>query len=83
MEQGGLALALGFLGQGKGILVEEDSGTDLVCYDLGICIGGIGVLCPEKRGTISRLIVKATLAGVFVSINSALLVSIVSLIPVF
>ena len=50
---------------------------------MGICIGGIGVLCPEKRGTISRLIVKATLAGVFVSINSALLVSIVSLIPAF
>ena len=50
---------------------------------MGMCIGGIGVLCPEKRGTISRLIVKATLAGVFVSINSALLLSIVSLIPVF
>ena len=50
---------------------------------MGMCIGGIGVLCPEKRGTISSLIVKATLAGVFVSINSALLVSIVSLIPVF
>ncbi|MDO5785974.1 MAG: nucleoside transporter C-terminal domain-containing protein [Eubacteriales bacterium] len=46
---------------------------------MGMCIGGIGVLCPDKRGTISRLIVKATLSGVFVSINSALLVSIVSL----
>ena len=46
---------------------------------MGMCIGGIGVLCPEKRGVISKLIVKATLAGVFVSINSALLVSIVSL----
>ena len=46
---------------------------------MGMCIGGIGVLCPEKRGTISRLIVKATLAGVFVSINSALLVSMVLL----
>ncbi len=46
---------------------------------MGMCIGGIGVLCPDKRGTISRLIVKATIAGVFVSINSALLVSIVSL----
>ena len=46
---------------------------------MGMCIGGIGVLCPEKRGVISQLIVKATLAGVFVSINSALLVSIVSL----
>ena len=50
---------------------------------MGMCIGGIGVLCPEKRGTISRLIVKATIAGVFVSINSAFLVSIVSLIPAF
>lgn len=46
---------------------------------MGMCIGGIGVLCPEKRGTVSRLIVKATLGGVFVSINSALLVSMVSL----
>lgn len=46
---------------------------------MGMCIGGIGVLCPEKRGIISKLIVRATLAGVFVSINSALLVSIVSL----
>lgn len=47
---------------------------------MGMCIGGIGVLCPEKRPVISELIVKATLAGVFVSINSALLVSIVSLL---
>ena len=47
---------------------------------MGMCIGGIGVLCPEKRGTISRLIVKATLSGVLVSINSALLVSIVLLL---
>lgn len=46
---------------------------------MGMCIGGIGVLCPDKRGIISKLIVKATIAGVFVSINSALLVSIVSL----
>lgn len=46
---------------------------------MGMCIGGIGVLCPEKRGTISRLIVKATIAGVLVSINSALLVSIILL----
>jgi len=47
---------------------------------MGMCIGGIGVLAPEKRGTISRLIFKAMLGGVFVSINSAFLVSIVSLI---
>ena len=48
---------------------------------MGMCIGGIGVLCPEKRGTISRLIVKATLAGVFVSINSAFFVSMMSRLP--
>ena len=48
---------------------------------MGICIGGIGVLCPEKRGVLSKLILKATLGGVFVSINSALLVSIVSHFP--
>lgn len=46
---------------------------------MGMCIGGIGVLAPEKRGIISRLILRAMLAGVFVSINSAFLVSIVSL----
>ena len=46
---------------------------------MGMCVGGIGVLCPEKRGTISRLVFKAMIGGVFVSIMSALLVSIVSL----
>lgn len=47
---------------------------------IGICIGGIGVLCPEKKGTIARLSVRAMIAGVLVSINSALLVSMVSLL---
>ncbi len=47
---------------------------------MGMCVGGIGVLCPEKRHVISRLIVRATLGGMFVSILSALLVSIVMLI---
>jgi len=46
---------------------------------MGMCIGGIGVLCPEKRGTISCLIFKSMISGVFVSIMSALIVSIVSL----
>lgn len=45
---------------------------------MGMCVGGIGVLCPEKRGTISRLVFKSMIGGVFVSIMSALLVSIVS-----
>ncbi len=70
-------------------LATLDPRTALVCTislcgfanisSMGMCIGGIGVLAPEKKGTISRLILKAMLGGVFVSINSALLVSIVSL----
>lgn len=73
-----------------GKLSALDARTALVCTislcgfanisSMGMCIGGIGVLAPEKRGTISRLIVRAMLGGVFVSINSALLVSIVSLL---
>lgn len=73
-----------------GKLSSLDPRTALVCTislcgfanisSMGMCIGGIGVLAPEKRGTISRLIFRAMLGGVFVSINSALLVSIVSLI---
>ena len=49
---------------------------------MGMCVGGIGVLCPEKRPIISKLVFKAMLAGVFVSINSALIVSIISRIPI-
>lgn len=73
-----------------GKLASLDARTALVCTislcgfanisSMGMCIGGIGVLAPEKRGTISRLIFKAMLGGVFVSINSALLVSIASLL---
>ena len=49
---------------------------------MGMCVGGIGVLCPEKRPIISKLVFKAMLAGVFVSINSALIVSIIARIPI-
>lgn len=73
-----------------GKLASLDPRTALVCTislcgfanisSMGMCIGGIGVLAPEKRGTISRLIVRAMLGGVFVSINSALLVSIAYLV---
>lgn len=72
-----------------GKLASLDPRTALVCTislcgfanisSMGMCIGSIGTLCPEKKGTIARLIVRATLGGVFVSINSAFLVSIVSL----
>ena len=47
---------------------------------MGMCISSIGTLCPEKKGTIAKLILKAALGGVLVSMNSALLVSIVTLL---
>ena len=46
---------------------------------MGICVGGIGVLCPEKRGTLSRLVLKAMLGGMLVSILSAMICGIVAL----
>lgn len=46
---------------------------------LGICVSGIAVLCPEKRSTLSRLVFKAMLGGVFVSILSAMIVGLVML----
>lgn len=46
---------------------------------MGICVGGIGVLCPEKRGTLSKLVVKAMLGGMLVSILSAMICGIVAL----
>lgn len=71
-------------------LNDLDARTGMICAislsgfanlsSMGICIGGIGVLCPQKRGTISRLIVRAMIGGMLVSIVSALLVSIVSLL---
>lgn len=70
-------------------LESLDKRTGMICAislcgfanlsSMGMCIGGIGVLCPEKRGTISRLVFKSMISGVFVSIMSALIVSIVSL----
>lgn len=76
-------------GELAGELSTLDTRTGMICAislcgfanlsSMGMCIGGIGVLCPEKRGTISRLIFKSMIGGVFVSIMSALLVSIVSL----
>ena len=70
-------------------LANLDARTGMICAislcgfanlsSMGMCIGGIGVLCPEKRGTISRLVFKSMIGGVFVSIMSALLVSLVSI----
>ncbi len=46
---------------------------------LGICVSGIAVLCPEKRSTLSRLVFKAMIGGVFVSILSAMIVGFITL----
>ena len=46
---------------------------------MGICVGGIGVLCPEKRSTLSRLVFKAMIGGMLLSILSAMICGIVAL----
>ena len=46
---------------------------------LGICVSGIAVLCPEKKSTLSRLVFKAMLGGMLVSVLSATIVGIVAL----
>lgn len=46
---------------------------------LGICVSGIAVLCPQKKSTLSRLVVRAMLGGMLVSILSATIVGIVAL----
>ena len=46
---------------------------------MGICVGGIGVLCPEKRSTLSRLVFKAMLGGMLLSVLSAMICGIVAL----
>ncbi|MEZ3508312.1 MAG: NupC/NupG family nucleoside CNT transporter [Lachnospiraceae bacterium] len=46
---------------------------------LGICVSGIAVLCPEKKSTLSRLVLRAMLGGMLVSILSAMIVGVVAL----
>lgn len=46
---------------------------------LGICVSGIAVLCPEKRGTLARLVFRAMIGGIAVSMLSAFIVGIVTL----
>ena len=71
------------------ILSTLDYRTGIVCYislcgfanlsSLGICVSGIAVLCPEKKSTLSRLVFRAMLGGVFVSILSAMIVGLITL----
>lgn len=44
---------------------------------MGICVSGISLLCPEKRGVLARLVTKALLGGIAVSLLSALIVGMV------
>lgn len=71
------------------ILSSLDTRTGMICSislcgfanlsSLGICVSGIAVLCPEKKSTLSRLVLKAMLGGVFVSLLSAMVVGIITL----
>lgn len=72
------------------ILQSLDYRTGIVCAislcgfanlsSLGICVSGIAVLCPEKKGTLSRLVFRAMLGGVLVSILSAMIVGLITLL---
>ena len=72
-----------------GIIGALDERTALVCAlslcgfanvsSIGICVGGIGVLCPAKRPALARLVVRAMLAGVLVSLLSAMIVGVITL----
>lgn len=71
------------------ILSSLDTRSGMICSislcgfanlsSLGICVSGIAVLCPEKKSTLSRLVFKAMLGGVFVSLLSAMVVGIITL----
>ena len=56
-----------------------DLGEVINVSSLGICVSGIAVLCPQKKSTLSRLVVRAMLGGMLVSILSATIVGIVAL----
>ncbi|WP_294153658.1 nucleoside transporter C-terminal domain-containing protein [uncultured Clostridium sp.] len=47
---------------------------------IGVCISGISALCPEKRNILSKLAFKSMLAGFTVSLLSAVIVGLVTLI---
>lgn len=44
---------------------------------LGICVSGIGILCPEKKSTLARLVFRAMIGGVAVSLLSAMTVGFI------
>lgn len=44
---------------------------------IGILLGGLGVLAPEKRGFISRIGVPAMIGGALVSVLSATIIGMI------
>lgn len=47
---------------------------------MGICVAGIGSLCPEKKGVLARLVFRGMVGGMIVSILNAILCGIVYLL---
>lgn len=72
-----------------GMISSMDYRTGMICAislcgfanfsSLGICVSGIAVLCPEKKSTLARLVLKAMLGGVAVSLIGAMVVGLVTL----
>lgn len=46
---------------------------------MGVCVAGIGSLCPLKKGVVSQLVFKAMLGGFCVSVLNAMIVGILML----
>ena len=47
---------------------------------MGVCISGISALCPEKKNTLAKLAFKAMIGGFTVSVLSAMIVGVITLI---
>ena len=72
-----------------GMISSMDYRTGMICAislcgfanfsSLGICVSGIAVLCPDKKSTLARLVFKAMLGGVAVSLIGAMVVGLVTL----
>lgn len=72
-----------------GMISSMDYRTGMICAislcgfanfsSLGICVSGIAVLFPEKKSTLARLVFKAMLGGVAVSLIGAMVVGLVTL----
>lgn len=70
------------------VISSMDYRTGLICTislcgfanfsSLGICVSGIAVLCPEKKGTLAKLVFKAMLGGIAVSLLSAMIVGLIT-----